>query len=393
MATERHPEPSAGRPSGTHSRLPWLDAFRGLIMILMALDHASYFLGKSHLGEFWGVPLPQYDSGILFITRFVTHICAPGFFFVLGIGMVLFAESRFRIGWRNAKIVRHYLARGLILIVLQIFLEDPAWMIGSTNNLVHWTPPPGGSGDVWLHFGVLSSLGGSMMICALLLRLSSAALLPIGLGAALVTQIVIPLLEADTLYPPILRLLLVPGQTGILQVFYPLFPWIGLAAAGMAYGKSLLRDQSRIPRLSFISGLALVLVFFVLRITGAGFFHPPAGPQGSAFLGLTKYPPDIAFLALTTGINLCLLSFLQKADAGTGRSLLYPLRTFGKSALFFYIVHLYLFASAGLVITKPSNVVFVYSAWILGLLVMLPACRWYASFKKGRAPDSLWRFL
>ncbi len=75
-------------------RLLSIDALRGLIMVLMTVDHANYFVVRMHpTGEFWGIPLPQYESAWAFLTRFITQPCAPGFFFLMGVGMVLFAES------------------------------------------------------------------------------------------------------------------------------------------------------------------------------------------------------------------------------------------------------------------------------------------------------------
>ncbi|MBN2297447.1 MAG: hypothetical protein JXM72_02575 [Deltaproteobacteria bacterium] len=138
-------------------------------MVLMALDHANYFIRKMHLVEFWSLSLPQYHSLLPFLTRFVTHLCAPGFFFIRGISIVMFADSRYRIGWSRIQVFRHYAIRGVILIILQLFIEDPAWLIGNSGNVVQTNLSPGG-GDVWFHFGVLSALGGAMIACSLLLH-------------------------------------------------------------------------------------------------------------------------------------------------------------------------------------------------------------------------------
>src|SRR5512143_1856798 len=83
----------------TAHRLAGMDAHRGLIMIFMAIDHASYFIARVHSAEFWGIALPVYPDALWFWTRWITHLCAPGFFFLMGIGMVLFADARRRAGW------------------------------------------------------------------------------------------------------------------------------------------------------------------------------------------------------------------------------------------------------------------------------------------------------
>ncbi|MGD8864584.1 MAG: heparan-alpha-glucosaminide N-acetyltransferase domain-containing protein, partial [Anaerolineales bacterium] len=112
------------------SRIEPIDAFRGLIIILMALDHANYFIAQRHpSGEHWGGPFPSYDDPIAFLTRFVTHLSAPGFFFLMGMGMMLFAERRAGRGWPRQKIRRHLALRGLILIVLQFVIVNPIWKI------------------------------------------------------------------------------------------------------------------------------------------------------------------------------------------------------------------------------------------------------------------------
>ena len=97
----------------TAHRIIALDAHRGLIMVLMAIDHASYFIARVHSAEFWGVALPVYSSGYWFWTRWITHLCAPGFFFLMGIGMILFADARRKAGWEEGRITGFFIIRGL----------------------------------------------------------------------------------------------------------------------------------------------------------------------------------------------------------------------------------------------------------------------------------------
>lgn len=375
------------------TRQQWLDTLRGLLIVLMALDHASYFIAKVHLGEFWGIPLPQYESVLLFLTRFITHFCAPGFFFIMGISMMLFADSRYRLGWSTARVIQHFAIRGAILIVLQIFLEDPAWLIGGMGNSVQMIRPPGGGEDVLFHFGVLYALGASMMVCCLLFRVHPAIVLLLSLGAVGVTAFAIPGLErVNTLYPPLFRLLVIPGQTNSIQVFYPLFPWVGLSAAGIAFGKILLCDRTAACRLSFKVGAALVFAFVLLRSLGLGSFHNPADSSWMAFLNVTKYPPSLTFIALTMGVVLLAVYLFAKIETGFGRWGK-PLMVFGKTALFFYLAHLYLYALIGLIFPNGAGVAMVYLLWIAGLLLLFPLCKGYSNFKRGTAADSLWRFF
>ncbi len=362
-------------------------------MILMALDHANYFIRKIHIGEFWGLSLPQYHSPLHFLTRLVTHLCAPGFFFVMGISIILFAHSRYHIGWSRIQVFRHYAIRGVILIVLQLFLEDPAWMIGNLGNVVQMNLSPGGEGDVWFHFGVLSALGGAMIVCSLLLHCRPFFLVLISLGAMAITAVSIPTLDVNTRYSFVLRLLLIPGQTDIMQVFYPLLPWVGLTTAGMAFGKGMLHDKHDLARLSLIPGVLLIIAFALLRGTGLGSFHNPSNADWIAFLNVTKYPPSLTFIALTMGVNLCVFSFFIRCGDRMKPWINYPLQIFGKTALFFYLIHLYLYACIGFVFPHGTHIAVMFTVWMVGLVVLFPVCRWYAHFKRNTASDSLWRFL
>ena len=87
------------KPETVQNRLLPVDALRGLIIVFMALDHANYFIAQQHSsGEHWGGVLPAYTDGLAFLTRFITHLSAPGFFFLMGVGMVLFAQKRSQTG-------------------------------------------------------------------------------------------------------------------------------------------------------------------------------------------------------------------------------------------------------------------------------------------------------
>ncbi|GAG66872.1 unnamed protein product, partial [marine sediment metagenome] len=94
----------------------------------MALDHANHFVAQQHSpGEYWGGLFPVYHAALTFLTRFVTHLAAPGFFTLMGAGMVLFADSRRQRGWSRWQVLRHFLLRGMLLIVLQFVVINRAW--------------------------------------------------------------------------------------------------------------------------------------------------------------------------------------------------------------------------------------------------------------------------
>src|SRR5436190_23456428 len=120
-------DPEVATKPATTPRLPSIDSTRGLIMALMAIDHARAFVAREHPFEYWAEPLPHYDSALPFVTRFLTHFCAPGFFFLMGISMTMLASARRRSGWSEARIAGYFLKRGLILFLVEQFIENPAW--------------------------------------------------------------------------------------------------------------------------------------------------------------------------------------------------------------------------------------------------------------------------
>jgi len=374
-------------------RLLPLDALRGLIMILMAIDHANYFVARMHpTGEFWGIPLPQYDNIAEFLTRFLSHICAPGFFFLMGAGMVLFANSRRSLGWSENKIFRYLVSRGVILIFLQFFLENSAWILGPAYSF----HPPGTGEAVWIHFGVLAALGATMVIGTLFLRLKPVFLIGLSSFILIGNQFIVPdASHASHPYSPVLRVLSIPGRTGIFQVFYPIIPWLGIAVFGLFFGKWISRNKISAYKGSFLLGGIFLAGFFVFRTLGGfGNIHPPEGPGFTSFFNVTKYPPSLAFSLLTLGLCLIFIGIFSRAHDFLGRSG-NPLLVFGRSALFFYVLHLYLFAIAGFFFVSRggSSLAVMYFIWAGVLVILYFLCRQYSNFKSKKPTDSIWRFF
>jgi len=359
----------------------------------MAIDHASYFIAKIHPGEFWGVTLPQYLGILSFLTRWMTHLCAPGFFFLMGAGMILFAASRRKAGWTENKIVRFFIIRGILLIILQLMVENPAWLLGTIGGMLKMTEPPGGGGEVMLHFGVLYGLGSNMIIFALLLRANTFFITFLSIGSILITQWLTPgASDTSVLYTPLLRILLIPGHTDLWQSFYPLIPWLCLTGFGFIFGKLLLKNREKLFQYTGIVGVTFLVFFVFIRwMGGYGNFHE-WNNGWIAFLNVTKYPPSLSFIFLTMGINLLLLFMFSKIEY-TLSHIGQPLLIFGRSALFFYIVHLYLYAIIGLAFPNGTSYQLMYLFWFIGLLILYPMCFWYGKFKRKKTLKSLWKFF
>lgn len=376
VGTQGQPAPNAIMPVN-RNRLLSVDALRGLIMILMAIDHMRGTI-MAHPFEFWNAPLPHYRGAAEFLTRFVTHLCAPGFFFLMGMGMILFAGSRRQAGWTEWKIARHFALRGLVLILVEQFVVTPI----QRGQLAP------------TELGVLYGLGAVMMVCALLVRLGRLPLLGVGVGIVLFTQ-VLPsgIQELGITATPLVRLLLVPGYAGKWFVLYPVLPWLGVAALGMAFGHEIARDHDKAHHLALFAGIVFLLLFLIARLTGGfGNFQGPAGPGWIDFLNLVKYPPSLVFTLFTLGVDLVLLSLFAKVGKGLERWGK-PLLVLGETALFFYVTHWYIYTAIRVFFTGRADLPSVYLGWGVGLLLLYPLCIAYRAFKRQTGPDSMWRLF
>jgi uncharacterized membrane protein len=379
-------------------RIVALDAHRGFLMVLMAIDHASYFIARIHSAEFWGSALPVYPNGYWFWTRWITHLCAPGFFFLMGIGMILFAEARRKAGWEEGRITRFFLIRGGLLILLQLFVEDPAWIFGGLTAgrnvmVIRGGGIPGGGKEGMIYLGVLFSLGGTMVFWAFMRRAWPWLIGAISLSAVLVTEFVIPGSDrAATLYSPLLRLLLIPGHTNIWEVFYPVVPWLGVTGLGLLFGQLLRKDPNRAGRVARWTGLAFLVLFVILRTMG-GFGNLHGVLKGwMGFLNVTKYPPSLSFLTMTLGINLLWMGMGRPVGRYL-RTRYHPLVVFGRVALFFYLLHLWVYSLLGLFFRAGSDLVTMYGVWLFGLVILYPFAYGYDRLKSDKPVSSLWRFF
>lgn len=379
-----------GRVTRTSTRLAPLDALRGLIMLVMALDHANLFIAHGHpRAEMWAGSFPTYTDPVAFLTRAVTHLAAPGFFWLMGAGMILLAYARRNTGWSEGRIARFLVTRGALLIFLQLLVEDPAWIWGSGGTFSFWNVP--------VYLGVLYGLGGAMILGTLLLRLDWRVLLGVSAGLLLGAEVVIRFFAADALrYLPWTQLLLLPGSTPSISVLYPLLPWLGVTAFGMAFGHWLIENAERAYRRAFLLGIAFLTAFAPLRaLNGFGNIRAAAGGDWIAFLNNVKYPPSITFLLLALGIDLTLLFALSRRALSILTRPLSPLIVFGTTPLFFYLAHLYLYGFIGRTFFPGGtpNIPAMYPYWLLGLVILYPLCCAYDAFKRTRAPDSLWRLF
>jgi uncharacterized membrane protein len=364
-----------------------LDALRGLVMIIMALDHVRDFV-HSQAMLFPPENLTR-TTPILFFTRWITHFCAPVFMFAGGMGAFLWAQ-------RNTGLSRFLWTRGLWLIVLELtvmrlafyFSFSPAYPVLLT---------------------VLWALGASMIALAVLSKLPLRVL-----GVLSILTIVLHNLldgvKGGALWTVLHRPGAIPIGGTLVMVGYPLIPWIAVMAAGFCFGQIFLLTPEQRRRILVRTGAAMTIAFVVLRainIYGDPSRWSPEVYPVLSFLNCTKYPPSLDYLLMTLGpAMLCLAWF----DGLTWRKE-NPLIVFGRVPLFYFVVHFFAAhaiasAAEGIRYGKFSlmfepmpnmggprelfppdfgyDLWVVYVVWALLVIALYPLCRWYAGVKARR---------
>jgi uncharacterized membrane protein len=366
--------------SKNNFRLLPMDALRGLLILLMALDHANFHIAQQHSsGEYWGGYFPVFDSTLQFLTRFVTHLCAPGFFFLMGVGMVLFQSSRRKKGWKEAEIRWHFIARGLVLIVVQLLL-----------NFNHIWSASGSDSPLW-YVGVLAALGAGMIFSIPLLDLKPVFLAVIASWLLIVLEVLTPSpLMWGRNFDQLAGVLLVyGGGSGEFWVNYPLLAWVELIVGGILFGRILLKNEQKAYRWGAWVGLFSLAGFGLLRrLNGFGTIRPLGIDSWTGFLSVVKYPPSIAFVLLTMGVNLLLLwgFSLIRPQALKGIN---PLIVFGRTPLFSYVVHIVVYLVLGrLLVPRGTSLGIMYLFWLGGLVILYFLARWYAGFKSHQSARS-----
>jgi uncharacterized membrane protein len=369
---------------GAHNRLFPLDALRGLVIVVMALDHANYFIAQQHSpGEYWGGPFPYYASALPFVTRLVTHFAAPGFFFLMGVGMLLFAENRWRQGWNIWKIRAHFWIRGVVLILLQLILVNRIWEAG-----------PGFFPETYI--GVLIALGGTMILASFFVQMDPLPLLALTFGLLLGTEWLHPGPEQwNSLDLTKWRLIfLVNGGDGQFWSNFAVLPWLELVVFGMLFGRWLLMDETKAYRAGLWIGVGLLALFFILRSAdGFGNIRPRQGDTWIDFLNVVKYPPSLTFTFFTMGVNLVALWGFSKMGSpstisGQGfQTATRPLVAFGSAPLFVYVLHLYLYMLMGRTFAPlGSSLQAMYLYWLAGLALLYLPALWYGRLRQLKTP-------
>lgn len=384
-------------------RVQSIDALRGLVMIIMALDHTRDFF---HAGAMSQSPTDlATTTTALFFTRWITHFCAPVFMFLAGTSAWLWAAAK---GRTTAQLSRFLWTRGLWLLVVEVIVMrlgfDLSFDPGFPVLLI-----------------TLFALGGSMIILAALIHLPLRLLAGVSVAVIVLHNTLDPVRAADLGALSWLWTILhqpgaiVPGGV-VLVVGYPLMPWFAVMAVGYCFGALLREPTDRWQPLAWRAGLGITVAFLIVRAANvygdpvAWTAQPTAWFTALSFLNTTKYPASLSFLLMTLGPALVCLPWL----AGKRFSDANPLMVFGRVPLFYFVVHFFLLhlllMIASLVTYRGSALEFllhappsmggpkalfpsdfgyslwmVYAMWLLAVALMYPLCRWFGAVRRRRS--------
>jgi uncharacterized membrane protein len=391
----------AGAPAAATTRVASVDLIRGAVMILMAIDHVRVYSGLPA-----GGPTPG-----IFFTRWITHFCAPAFVFLAG-------TSAFFYGRRHPDVSRFLLVRGAWLVLLELTLLRLAWTFNS--DFAHYEMA-----------GVIWAIGWCMILLAVLARLPLPVVGALGVVIIAAHNLLDP--HLGTLLPTLgndlrgglWKIFYVGFFAGPIQfgpagpnliVLYSIVPWIGVMAAGYAFGTVLTLEPARRNRLCLVLGLGATALFLVLRgfnlygdprpwIAAPRPDGPPPMPALLAFLNTNKYPASLLFLLMTLGPTIALIPVLERARGAAARFV----TVFGRVPFFYYMLHIPLIHTLALVVSKvrlgavspwlftnhpmgnpppPDGYVWslplLYLVWAVAIGMLYFGCRWFADLKVRR---------
>ena len=370
------------------ARISSIDIVRGAVMVLMAIDHVRVYSG---------LPAGGPTAGIFF-TRWVTHFCAPAFIFLAGSSAFMYAR-------RHPDASRFLATRGLWLILLELTVLRVAWTFNAEFGGYNM------AGVIWV-------IGWCMVALAVLVRLPTAGVATVGL-VIIAGHNVFDLIQdagstlAESSLSGLWKILYLGFSAGPialgadgpqLWVLYSLVPWVGVIAAGYAFGAVLMLPQQRWRRICFGIGLGAIALFVVLR--GLNLYGDPRPwRSGLDFLNATKYPASLAFLLMTLGPTIAVMPLLEDTRGVVARWL----TVFGRVPFFYYVLHIplihtlaiivsrirtgeissWLFANHPMAAPPPPegytwSLPLLYAVWASAVVMLYLACRWYADLKARR---------
>ncbi len=388
-------------------RIESIDVLRGMVMVIMALDHVRDFF---HNVGFTEDPLNLATTTVpLFFTRWITHFCAPVFVFLSGTSIYLQSLRK-----TPKELSVFLITRGLWLIFVEVFIISLAWTFNPFYNVIF--------------LQVIWSIGISMVLLGFLIHLPFPVILALGLAIVLGHNLLDIPESAPGFAPGFWWNLLHSNRFTLYEflpdhfliILYPFVPWTGVMIMGFCAGTFFSPGMDAVRRKSYLIylGLGLILLFIVLRFSNWYGNPTPWIPQKNgllsflAFIDTHKYPPSLLYMCMTLGPALILLAYLENIKNG----LTDTFRIYGRTAFFYYILHFFLihllaalnFFARGYTVQEGIDYAVanqnpflfarpqdgfslggVYGVWIFVVVVLYPACRWYNAYKSAH-PEKRW---
>ena len=376
------------------ARIESIDVLRGIVMVIMALDHVRDYFYQS------GDPLDlATTTPLLFFTRWITHFCAPVFVFLSGTSIYLQSLRK------TKKVLQSFLIkRGLWLIFIEIIVISFAWTFNPHYNIIV--------------FQVIWAIGISMVLLGLLIRLPLNVILITGLIIVFGHNLLdipesAPGFKAgfwwDLLHHGFFAAYPI-SQSHVLLILYPFVPWVGLMMMGYCSGVFFSQKFTVGQRRKTLNrvGIGLIVLFIALRFTN-GYGNPQQWHIQKnglftflSFINVQKYPPSLLYMCMTIGPAFLLLLFFEKIKNGFTAAI----KIYGRVPFFYYVAHLYLIhiASAVFVFIKGHSLaeattingdlpfyflaekdgyslLVVYIVWAAVVIALFPLCKWYDHYK------------
>lgn len=371
-------------------RISSIDILRGLVMIIMALDHTRDFF---HSTAMTADPLdPAAGSIALYFTRWITHFCAPVFVFLSGLSAYLSSRNK-----TVTEASNFLFKRGLWLIIVEFTLVA----FGLTFNPFF----------SFIFLQVIWAIACSMIILGILIRFSYTAILITGI-LLFAAHNIVDYLELPTtgtagmLWSIFLtsRGMFVPLDSNhVVAILYAVLPWTGVLLLGYSIGVWFQKDfpAEKRKRLLLVTGASMIMLFILLRLLkGYGDTGAWNGNSIFSFLNTSKYPPSLQYCCMTLGPALIFMALMENIKAGWSK----VVSVYGRVPFFYYILHFYLihifcvivfFASGYTVdqindrqtpfLFRPLNFGFdlwvVYAIWIAVVAILYFPCRWFYRYK------------
>ncbi|XMO86991.1 heparan-alpha-glucosaminide N-acetyltransferase domain-containing protein [Algibacter sp. AS12] len=309
-------------------RIESIDILRGLVMVIMALDHVrDYF----HYGSFFSDPMDlETTTPFLFFTRFITHYCAPVFIFLAGTSAFLYGAKK-----TKNQLFKFLLTRGIWLVILALIVNNFLWKFDVTYSFII--------------LQVIWAIGLCMMLLAFAIYLPFKVILALGFILVIGHNLLDGITFTGTSTASILWYILHQRQFLVINntmfaIAYPILPWFGVISLGYCFGtlyKNSFSAELRKKYLLAIGTTAIVLFFIIRGINIYGDLVPWTVQDTYtktvlAFFKVTKYPPSLAYILITIGPALIFLYLIENTKNKISDFFL----VFGRVPLFYYFLHI-----------------------------------------------------